>query len=241
MPRKKREKRASAKSMYLQGPNLWVVLSVVFLVSTLTLIIVFGPSPLTGNMVQNIGYMTKGEPLHVSINDVPYLDLLYTNAAETIKGGAIVVEVDDSIIFGRSYLTKFNVTSVGKFGSMQFTFKVKEQDLYSKGIGQYDLRLYQGSKEYPLQLLKYTYGYFYYVVTVPEMGKFVLGRVAPPEEPEPVAEVVPNVSAAEEEPAVPAVTVPEEEALIGKAVELPPQEEKGLWTRIADFFRNLFG
>ena len=113
-----------------------------------------------------------------------------------------------------------------KFGSMQFTFKVKEQDLYSKGIGQYDLRLYQGSKEYPLQLLKYTYGYFYYVVTVPEMGKFVLGRVAPPEEPEPVAEVVPNVSAAEEEPAVPAVTVPEEEALIGKAVELPLRKKK---------------
>ena len=116
-------------------------------------------------------------------------------------------------------MTKFNVTSVGKFGSLQFTFKIKDQDLYSKGIGQYDLRLYSGSNEYSLQLLKYTYGYFHYVVTVPEMGKFVLGRVVPPKEPELIEEVVPNVSAAEEKTAAP-VPGDSKEALVGKAAEL---------------------
>lgn len=227
------------RGIYLQGPNLWVVLSVVFLVSTLTLLTIFGPPSLTGNTVQNIGYMTKGEPLHMSVKDVPYLDLMFTNAAETIKNGVIVVEVDNSVPFDRPYMTKFNVTSVGKFGSLQFTFKIKDQDLYSKGIGQYDLRLYQGSNEYSLQLLKYTYGYFHYVVTVPEMGKFVLGRVAPPKEPELIEETVPNVSAAEEKTAAPVPV--DKEALVGKVAELPSREEKGLWTRIADFFRNLFG
>ena len=76
----------------------------VFLVSTLTLLTVLGPSSLTGNTVQNIGYMTKGEPLHMSVKDVPYLDLMFTNAAETIKNGVVVVEADNSVPFDRYFI-----------------------------------------------------------------------------------------------------------------------------------------
>ena len=244
MSRKKRGKKLS-----LQHPNTLVVLSVVFLVSVLAILTVFGPSSVTGNTIQPIGYMSTGDPLHLAVKDVPGLELIFTNAAEMIKNGKIVVEVDDSISFGRPYITKFNVSSIGKFGPLRFTFKMKELDLYDNGIGLYDLRVYHNDKEYPTQLLKQSYGYIYYIANVPEMGKFVLGRVAP-EEKEEIEEA--NKTAVEEQKAaeipVPEVkeAVKEQEGmaeeelpLAGKAAELPAVRE-GLWTRIAAFFRNFF-
>ena len=236
MARKKGGERRS-----WQQPNAWVAFSVVFLISVFTVVTLLGPSTVTGNTIQDIGRMTKGEPLHLAVKDVPGLELIFTNAAETIKNGKILVEVDESIPFDRAYVTKFNVTSVGKFGPLQFTFKVKEQDLYDLGIGQYDLRLHHKSEEYSLQLLKQNYGYFYYVVTVPEMGKFVLGRVAV-EEPAAVAGTKPEEALPEAEaPAVEEPAAEEEAPVVGKAVELPEyKERKGFWARIADFFRNLF-
>ncbi len=242
MSRKKRETKLS-----LQHPNTLVVLSVVFLVSVLSIITILGPSSVTGNTIQPLGYMTTGEPLHLAVKDVPGLELIFTNAAETIKNGKIVVEVDDSISFDRPYVTKFNVTSADKFGPLRFTFKVKELDLYDKGIGLYDLRVYHDNKEYPTELLKQSYGYISYIASVPDMGKFVLGKVAPEEkaeemvkEPLPTEETI--VSEPETPPSEEAVQeVPEEEPLVGKAAEVPAEkEEKGVWARIADFFRRLF-
>ena len=241
MSRKKRGKKLS-----LQHPNTLVVLSVVFLVSVLAILTVLGPSSVTGNTIQPIGYMTTGEPLHLAVKDVPGLELIFTNAAETIKNGKIVVEVDDSISFDRAYVTKFRVSSAQKFGPLRFTFKVKELDLYAKGIGLYDLRVYDyNDKEYPTQLLKQSYGYVHYIANVPDMGKFVLGKVAAKENEaanataaQPAEVPSPEVKEAVEEPPE---TAEEELPLAGKAAEAPAErEEQGLWARIVAFFRNLF-
>lgn len=245
--RKRGRNSAQRSSRSLQQPNLWVVLSVALLVLGLTVITSLGPSSVTGNTVQNIGRMNKGDPLHLSVRDVPGLEKVFTNAAEIIKYGQITVVVDESIPFDRSYVNKFTVRSENKFGPLQFTFKVNEQDLLDKGISRGDLRLYHGVKEYALQLLKVDHGYLYYVVTVPSMGNFVLGRVEVEEKG--VMEEKPAEAPAAEEP-VPAAEqpaeavveeLPEEEPLVGKAAEQPAaMEKKGFFARIAEFFRNLF-
>lgn len=234
--------RRSQTSM--QCPNVWVVLSVALLVIGLTVITSLGPSSVTGNTVQNIGRMNKGDPLQLSVRDVPGLETIFTNAGETIQYGKITVEVDESIPFDRLYVNKFKISSENKFGPLQFKFKVKEQDLLDQGISRGDLQLYHGLKEYSLQLLKVDHGYLYYIVTVPSMGNFVLGRVAVAKseavvkEPQEVlAEEQATKTATEEIP-----TEEPEEPLVGKAAEEPTTmpEKEGLWASIARFFRNIF-
>lgn len=234
--KRSREQRSSPK---LPRPNTWVVLSVALLVIALTVITALGPSSsLTGNTIQSIGRMNKGDPLQLSVRDVPGLQTIFTHAEEIIKYGKITAEVDDSIPFDRAYVVKFTVSSEGKFGPLQFTFKVKEQDLLDKGISRHDLKLYHELQEYPLQLLKVDHGYLYYIVTVPSMGHFVLGRVEVAAKEETVVEapVVEEQSAEEvvEEEAT-------EEPLVGMAAESSAEsEQQGFFARIAEFFRNLF-
>ncbi len=248
MVSKKRGRNNKAQRAFcsLQQPNVWIVLSVVLLITFLTAITVFGSSSITGNTIQTIGYMNKGDTLQLSVRDVPGLETIFTHPDEIIKNGKITVEVDDSIPFDRPYVVKFKVSSEGKFGPMQFQFKVKEQDLLGKGISRNDLRLYQELKIYSLQLLKVNHGYLYYFVTVPSMGHFVLGRVeaeavetAVVVEEEKVAEA----PAVEEQPVeVIEETAAEPSVVVGKAAEqpAPEMEQKGFFARIADFFRNLF-
>lgn len=231
-----RASKAQKSSLSLQQPNIWVILSVALLVIGLTVITSLGPSSVTGNTVQNIGRMSKGEPLHLSVRDVPGVESLFTNAGETIQYGKITVEVDDSISFDRPYVSKFTVTSENKWGPLRFTFKMKEVDLTAKGISRGDLRLYHGLKEYPLQLLKVNYGNLYYIVTVPSMGKFVLGKAA-------VAEKETVTTITKEPPEAVEEIPPEEKPapLVGRAAEQSAEMEgKSLWARIAGFFRNLF-
>ncbi len=243
--RKRGRNQARHSSRSLQQPNVWVLLSVALLVISLTVITSIGPSSVTGNTIQNIGRMNKGDPLHLSVRDVFGLETIFTNAGETILNGKITVEEDDTIPFDRLYVTKFKVSSENKFGPLQFTFRVKEQDLLDKGISRYDLRLYHGVKEYSLQLLRVNSGILYYIVTVPSMGNFVLGRVAVVvEKPAAVKEETVKEPTVEEQPtAAPVEEMPEEvseEPLVGKAAEVPAPEKTGLWARIVSFFRNLF-
>src|SRR3989338_1802141 len=235
------KKRGAARnnSRLLPHPNVWVVLSVAVLVIGLSVITALGPSSsVTGNTIQNIGRMNKGDPLHLSVRDIPGLEKVFTNAEETILYGQINVDVDESIPFDRPYVSKFTVRSENKFGPLQFTFKVKEQDLLDQGISRYDLRLYHGVKEYSLQLLKIDHGNLYYVVTVPSMGNFVLGRV----------EVMPKevkvendaeTPAAEEQPAE-VLEEAAEEPLIGMAAESSAEAQPGFFAKIAIFFRKVF-
>lgn len=238
-----RKKRGSAKNSPLPHPNMWVVLSVAVLVVGLTVITTLGPSSVTGNTVQNIGYMNKGDSLQMGVRDVPYLETIFTNAAETIKSGKITAEADNSIPFDGISMSKFKVSSEGKFAALQFRFKVKEQELLDKGISRGDLRLYTGLKEYSLQVLKVDHGYIYYLVTVPGMGNFVLGK----ETTNPEVGKMDNRTINE---STEVVGVPEKSnqsttqqpgSLVGRAAELPPESEgKGFWASIVDFFRNLF-
>ncbi len=243
MVQKKRGRNRAQQS--LQQPNVWVVLSVALLVVGLTVITSIGPSSVTGNTIQNIGRMNKGASLQLGVRDVFALETIFTNAAETILNGKITVEEDNSIPFDRPYVTKFKVSSENKFGPLQFRFKVKEQDLLDKGISRHDLRLYHGLQEYSLEILKVEQSYLYYIVTVPSMGNFVLGRVAvAAEKPAAVKEETVKESTVEEQ--VPEAVeempeeAPEEEPLVGKAAEIPAQEKAGLWSRMAQFFKNLF-
>ena len=230
-----KKRGARNNSRLLPHPNVWVVLSVAVLVIGLSVITALGPSSsVTGNTIQNIGRMNKGDPLHLSVQDVPGLEKIITNADEIIKFGQINVDVDESIPFDRPYVSKFTVRSENKFGPLQFTFKVKEQDLLDKGISRYDLRLYHGVKEYSLQLLKIDHGYLYYVVTVPSMGNFVLGRVeVMPKEVK--VENVAETPAAEENSMEEKTSAPaeqSEEALVGMAAESSAEAQPGFFAKL---------
>lgn len=240
-----RNNKAQRAFCFSKQPNVWVVLSVVIIIACLAIITTFRPSSITGNTVQTIGYMNKGDTLQLSVRDVPGLETIFTHPDEKIKNGKITAEVDDSIPFDRPYVVKFKVSSEGKFGPMQFQFKVKEQDLLDKGISRNDLQLYQELKVYSLQLLKVNHGYLYYLVTVPSMGHFVLGRVEAVEKEVVVVEEekVVDSPAVEEQPVEVIKEATEEPSVVvGKAAEqpVPEMEQKGFFARIADFFRNLF-
>jgi len=240
------KKRGTARknSRLLPHPNVWVVLSVALLVIGLSVITALGPSSVTGNTVQSIGRMNKGDPLQLGVRDIPGLETVFTHADELITSGQISVEADDSILFDRVYVTKFKVSSENKFGPLTFNFRVKEQDLLDKGISRADLKLYHGREEYPLQLLKTDHGYLYYIVTVPSMGSFVLGRVETAEKTEPVVAEEKSAETAqpsvEEKPASMEEPVAQE-PLVGEAAAQPAAEpQPGFFSRIAAFFRNLF-
>lgn len=231
------QKRGSANSRKLPYPNYWVVLSVGILVLGLSLVTVLSSSSITGNTVQNIGYLSKGTSLHLSVNDVPGLETIFTHAAENIKGGKLLAEVDNSIVFDQPYVVKFKVSSVGRFGPMQFSFKVKEQDLLDKGMTRDGLLLYHGLKEYQLQLLKVNHGYIYYVVTVPDMGSYVLGKVSAPSLPSPEVKN-PDIDNPPLQDKEASLYEGGRQPLVGKAAET--SESKGFFAKIGDFFRNLF-
>src|SRR3989344_4403286 len=133
MVKKKRDRSVKLQRSSLQRsrslqqrPNVWVVLSVALLVMGLTVISLLSSSSITGNTVQDIGRMNKGDPLHLSIRDVPGIESVFTNADEIIQHGKIIVEVDESIFFEGIYVSKFTVSSENKFGPLRFTFKVNE-------------------------------------------------------------------------------------------------------------------
>ena len=233
--------RLQSKAVPLHKPNIWVVLSVALLLIGLTVLTTVGSSSLTGNTIQSVGYLNKGSSLHLAVQDVPGLETVFTHADEIIKYGKIIVEVDESIPFDRAYVSKFKVSSEGKFGPLQFTFKVKEQDLNDQGISRYDLRLYHSVKEYSLQLLKVNHGYIYYVVTVPSMGNFVLGRVEAVVEEKKAEETVQKPVAVPEQESTEAVEKEALEPLVGRVAEMPSEpEQKSIWTRITNFFKNWF-
>ncbi|MEK6899560.1 MAG: hypothetical protein AABX05_00395 [Nanoarchaeota archaeon] len=253
MSHKKRGIRKTAKAhkkahskVNFHHRDFWVVLGFVLLVSVFSILVSIGPSSVTGGTVQSVSYVREGQTIDLGVRDIQGVEWIYVTAKETVKGGQIVVSEDKLMPFEGSYISKFVVSSpeASKYGSMRFNLKLKEQSVYDLGISLADLRLYYNGVEYPLQLLTQGNGYVRYVVTVPGMGKFVLGKknkqkivpsVAESAEQEVVAEIV-------EPTAVPPVD-PERSSLAGKAVELPseqPTSQKGIFIRLWDFLKGLF-
>ena len=131
---------------------------------------------------------------------------------------------------------KISSTEESKFGQIELTLKLKEEQLKSKGLKKEELRLYRNGEELATALSRQEGEYFFFKAISPGMGEFLIGKRIEEVAAAPVLEKPAEVKAAvvsvesEEEPTTPTTAT----------ASLPPVEEKGFFAKIADFFRRIF-
>ncbi len=237
-----------------QHGSFWVLLAIVLFLTVLTVFKSIEQSDLTGHAtIQTISFMKSGQELHFEVSDIDGVREITIQLTEDVTDSKILFKEDDTIEFTGNYYSKFVISSVDKekYGGMKFLLKIKEKDILAKGIAIYDVRLYANGQELPTTLLpaqelpatlvNAAEGYLFYEATSPEMGDFVIGRVAPV-----VTEITTSTGITEEPSPVTVTLATEEEPLgvgeplVGKAGEQALPEESGFWAKIVSFFRNLF-
>lgn len=240
------------KSNKSWSEQFWIFLGVIFVFSAITLLSYVNDSDdssVTGHAtIQNIAFIKGGQALHLGIRDIPGVNKVIILVKENIKGDRIIVYENKNIKFVGDAISKFTISSQeeSKYGDLQFLLKVADDELSQRNLAVSDLKLYANGKELSLTPTEKSEGYQFYTVTASEMGEFVIGR-----EVQGIAEESSVESPARTEPAVEEsktenvdgvkdIKDPHNTAapLAGKAAE---QEQEGLPTKIADFFRSFFG
>lgn len=225
----------------LKNKPFWVLLIVFLTLSVVTILISVENSNVTGNIVQTIGFMKGGQELNFEIKEIPGIKEITVLFNEDVKNGKIFFEEDSNITFNHKYYSKFTISSTEdeKYGDLIFLLKIKETDLLENGISIYDLRLYANGQELTTTLTKNDGVYVFYQVTSKEMGEFVIGKVVSlavkEESEEESKEESEEESVNSEETLVKEVLKP----IIEESVE-QSEEKEGFFTKIANFFKNLF-
>jgi len=239
-------KKRGKKELYeLEHRSFWIVIGMVFLLSVFTILSLINSDNLTGHATaQNIAYMKGGSNLFFEIRNVEGMQNADIELLETVKGGQIVFDGKVPIEFEGKVFNSFKVSSVdfSKLGAVTYTLKVKTSDLLPLGINPNDLKLYVNGKEADTVKTSTEGEYTFYTAKLDkfEEGDHVLGLAAAKEtakvteEPEKQAEQEPSGSAMEE-----AEKEETRDALIGKAIQ-PSESKQGFFSKIANFFRNLF-
>ncbi len=215
------------KSKELQHKPFWATIAIIFLVSIITIITV-QESSLTGKAIQSIAYMPAGTELFSEIRDVKGIQSSTVELRDTVKGGAIIFNQDETIPFEGTTYSKFTVTSADavKFGKI--TLKLKVKDLT---FAPADLRLYVNGNEIATTLDKFEAGYDYFTSSLQfEEGQYVVGKKKVVAQPVVKEEVVaPEEKPVVEEPVAPVVEQP------AQVVEIAVPE-KTFWQKIKVFF-----
>ncbi len=230
MPKKRTQPRSQ-----VQNKTFWLALAIVFIASTITIISNVHETPnLTGNAaVQTIGYFEAGEELYFEIRNVEGLKTARITFADTIKNGKVLTETIDKVSwdFDGEVYSMFTIESPEEaaIDSVELVLKIRESELYDKGISPFDVTLFNNGKALQTTLTKRDSTHATYTVTSQEIGEFIIGREKVVEEPTPQPE---------EKPAQPPV---------GKTIQQPTPEpiqepeKRGFFQKIGDFFRNFLG
>ncbi len=221
----KEEKRLNYK-------GFWITLGVVFIISMATVLL--GPHlEITGHAVQTISLLKGGTEFTMGTKDVSGVQQAVIPIKETIKNGRIDIVQDDTIPFKGNSYSKFRISSTDedKIGTIKLTLKIEEAVLYQAGIAQSEVTLFTNNKPQATTFLRKEGRYLYYETSSSEFGSHVIGAIkeVPKEEPveeAPAEEVVPEPTP---EPVV------EEKPIVGQAAADP-----GFFSKVGDFFRNLF-
>ncbi len=168
----------NAEDKEIKNKPFWALLAATFLVSIIVIIgIVDSTIHLTSNAVINIAWMGAGNEFHFEVRGIDGIYNATVQILEDVKNGKIIIENDETIPFAGDYYTKFRVYSAdeGKFGTINFIFKLKQTKIREEGMIAEDIKLYVDSREIPLTIAKKDGTYVYYSVNTGEMGNYVIG------------------------------------------------------------------
>ncbi len=206
---------------------------------------------LTGGAVQTISFIKAGSELEFEINTngIKSATIHLTEDTKNAKIFFTNKETASQKVEGPIY----SITSVSSekelhFSALELKLKIKEQDLLNKNIAVSDLQLSIDGNPIETTFTKKEGDYLYYTATTTKLGEYIIGKKAAA-----VAKTVvkEEVQIPVEKQTVPTEAVEEEQveesnALVGKAEQMPSQEqtapvvEESFWQKIGRFFKNLF-
>ena len=216
----------------LEDKAFWLALACVVVI--LSSIWLFDYEGIVGNVVQSVSYLKEDSELRIGVNDVEGLYVANFKFLGAVSDSTIKIEEDSSIPFDGIVYSKFKMSfSNGeKLEKVTFTLKLKEDKLKKLGLSKEDVKVYVENDELGLftttdPSLESSQNYLYYNVVSSKKGNFVIGKktkVAQAAEVKPVVEKKVEVK----------------KPVVKKPTPKPAPVEKGFFSKIIDFFKNLF-
>ncbi len=207
---------------------------------------------LTGGAVQTISFIKAGSELEfeVNTNGIKSATIHLTEDTKNAK----IFFTNKETVSQKLEEPVYSITSVSSekdihFSALELKLKIKEQDLLNKNIAVSDLQLSVDGNPTETTFTKKEGDYLYYTATTTELGEYVIGKKAAEAAKTVVKE---EVQLPTEKETVPTEAVDEEDqleesnALVGKAEQMPPQEQtapvvkESFWQKVGGFFKNLF-
>jgi len=244
MVKKKRgKKRSYSKKKEPESPlyqiknkPFWASLVIVLLISVIFIMSAIESDVITGHATtQTIGFVKESTDLFFEVK-VGGIQTITANFMEDVKSAKLFFDEDPTISFDGIVFSKVKATSEDedKIGDIMITLKIKDLDLREKGIDPKQLVLLQNGEKLDLEITAEDGIYDYFYAEGYGLGDFALGR--------PVAKVLekPVIEAAEVVPEVKESVMEEKEAVVGKAIGEPVVVKDGFFSKVKDFFGNLF-
>ena len=246
MVKKKRiikKQRKVTREKKVENKSFWLIIGIVFALSITTIFLGSNYFPLTGNAIQPLAYVKAGTSMDMEFNDISSLKSAKVTFGETIKGSKIIFNDDSTIDFDGVVYSKFKGESpdADKISSVSFVLKIKKSELSTKGIAKDEINLYKNGKELETIFSKEDTEYYYYTSISNGLGNFVIGKKVQ------AVEVKENII---KQPVVQEPSTIEKETTTEPAMEQPaavaettptkPLDEKGFFSKLASFFKNIF-
>lgn len=220
----------------------WLILSVLIILILAFLVGIKNPFNTTGQAIQSISFIKAGNEMLVQVSDIDGLKLVNFHFLEDTKGAIIKFEAVENLThsFEGTIYSQFQITSevADNLGDLDITLKIKEEELIELGLANQDSKLYLDGEELETTQTKIEGNYVYYEAIAPNLGEFVIGKAKPKPKPEPepveetiVGKVPETPEPIEEEPEI------EETPPV---IEQPTPVEEGFFSKIINFFKNLF-
>ena len=234
-----RKKRTGKKEQEFPNQKFWFTISAVLILSTIAIFLFANPSledSLTGNTIQNIGLVKANSPLFMEgkVNGLTSATLYFNDEVKNVQV-RIENPISSSWYFDGRELARFVIkfSESDKLDKIELNAFVEEKAMLDNNIRVNELKIFLNNEVLETKFVKVDRGRVYYDAVSPEIGEFVLGKAAVVEKP--LEEVVPVVEES--------VETDVEQPIVEEPIEpmLQQPEEKGFFTKIKDFFANLFG
>ena len=221
---KKRIKKVDVK--------FWSVLAVLFIASVLTITLSSLNSSITGDVaIQNIAFANSGDLLNFEVNEAG-VKSMGIHLIDTVKGGKIIFESKESIVFNGISYSKIDISSNinDKISQIDLILKIKESDLIALELR--DPKGYINGKEKTLTFDYREGEYVFYTITLNEFGEFVIGQKT----------IAPIIAKAIEKSVQEVIKTPIEPIEQPQVIPITQtvSTEKGFFAKLVDFFKNLF-
>lgn len=177
-----RGKKCSSKNFpanHLWHKNFWIALIVIMIVSFIVIFLNMDEKvTVTGKIIQPIAFMKAESFIDIEGKEISGLSQVRIEIMDTIKGGEIIIEEDNNIIFPGKAISKFTISSknADKIGKLTFTLRLTEEELNKAKVDKEELSLFYMEEAMETNVEKIVGSYLYFSATAPSLGNFVIGK-----------------------------------------------------------------